>query len=214
MKKQEFVDWKDVADSYFEKAVSLAVLLVLFAFLVFPEIEVKPFERKEVKELVSFEPPPKTQEPIKPPSQIKKPKKFNIVIDENLDGEDDEELELLDTIDKTAFDPFAIKEAPVNEVGKTSKFVVYDDAPVVIKAVPFKYPPFAKKAGIEGTVILEVEVFADGTVGAVNVIQSLESSIDRELISNVKKFKYKAATSNGKAVSVWITQPFEISLND
>jgi len=36
-------DWKDVASSFYEKSLSLALLLLLFTFMVFPKIEVKPY---------------------------------------------------------------------------------------------------------------------------------------------------------------------------
>ena len=55
--KKHIIDWEDVASSYYEKALSLAILLVLFAFLVSPKFEVKPFKRiiKVTDEIVTLD---------------------------------------------------------------------------------------------------------------------------------------------------------------
>ncbi|MBL7149831.1 MAG: energy transducer TonB [Candidatus Cloacimonetes bacterium] len=102
------------------------------------------------------------------------------------------------------------------DFGKTSRFGEFEVAPYPIKQVPPIYPPFALKAGIEGQVMLEVEVFADGTVGAVNVIRSVMSGpggLDEAAVNSVKKWIFQPAMSAGKPVACWITYPVEFDLN-
>ena len=55
---------------------------------------------------------------------------------------------------------------------------------------------------ITGTATLGVDVMADGSVGRVVVIKSLEPSLDREAIKAVKQWKFKPGTRNGKPVAV------------
>lgn len=209
----KYTDWKDVADSYYEKALSLAILILLFAFLVSPKIEVKPFER-EIKIQEAIELPPEIKEKIKPPEETVKPV-IEIVVEDDLSDDEEEDIEIVDTIEKTTLDPYQeIVTRP--EFGKTSKFVVYEDPPVPIRQVVPKYPEFARNSGIQGEVVLEVEVFENGTVGAINVIKSLMSGpggLDEAAIKAVRQWEFQPAKSGGRPVAVWVTFPVEFTLD-
>ena len=101
------------------------------------------------------------------------------------------------------------------DYGKTSKFSDPEIVAYPIKQVPPIYPASARNAGIEGEVILEVEVFADGTVGAVNVIKSLmpgTDGLDEAAVNSVKKWIFQPALSAEKPVACWITYPVGFSL--
>jgi TonB family protein len=206
------MDWKDYADTFYDKAVSLAVLFILFAFIVSPKMELKPYERTiTITETVELT--PEIKEKIKPPEEVAKPV-VEIVVEDDLEGDDDEDIEVVDTIAKTTLDPY--EEIVGNVLGKTSKFVVYEDAPFAIKRTPAKYPEFAKKSGIEGEVWLEVEVFADGSVGAINVVQSLmsgPSGLDDAAVKAVRQWEFSPAKSGGKSVACWVTFSISFSLN-
>lgn len=214
MKEKKFFDWKDVADSYYDKSVSLSILILLFAFLVSPKLEVKPFERV-LSEIVTIDIPPEVREKIKPPEETIKPK-VEIVIDDDFGDDEDDELEIISTIESTSLDPYEeVSEAPSN-FGKTSKFVVYEDPPVALRRVPPKYPDFARNSGIEGDVILEVEVFEDGSVGAINVLKSLlpgPGGLDEAAIKAVKQWEFQPAKSGGKPVAVWVSFPVLFTLD-
>lgn len=209
---KKITDWKDTADSYYDKAVSLAVLILLFAFIVSPKIEVKPFKR-EVKVTEAIDIPPEIKEKIKPPEETVKPI-VEIVVEDDLEGGEEEDIEIVDTIEKTSLDPY--EEVKTKVIGQTSKFVAYETAPVPIKKIPPKYPDFAKNANIEGAVTLEVEVFADGSVGAVEVKKSLlpgPGGLDEAAVEAVKKWEFSPAKSNGKPVAVWVTFDVNFNLN-
>lgn len=207
------IDWKDIADSYYDKAVSLAILVLLFAFIVSPKMELKPYERKiTITETVEI--PPEIREKIKPPEETVKPV-VQIVVEDDLEGEDDEDIEIIETIEKTTLDPY--EEITENIVGKTPKFSYYEEPPFAIKRVPAEYTDFAKKIGIEGEVVLEVEVFADGSVGAVEVKKSLMSGpngLDEAAVNAVKQWEFSPAKSNGKPVACWVTFPIGFSLKN
>ncbi len=211
MNKQT-IDWKDVAESYYDKSVSLAILILLFAFIVSPEIEVKPYDRTiNITEAIDI--PPEIKERIKPPEETVKPV-FEIVIEEDLDGEDDEDIEIIETIGVTSLDPY--EEKLVKILGSTNKFAVYEDAPFALKKAPLDYPVFAKNAGIEGDVILQVEVFKDGSVGAIKILKSLMSGpggLDEAALKSVKQWTFSPAKSGGKPVACWVTFSVNFSLN-
>jgi protein TonB len=203
---QKKIDWKDIAGSYYEKSLSLAILILLFSFLVSPKMEVKPFERK-VKEIISIDIPPEIKEKIKPPEQVVKPQ-IEIIVDEEMTDDEDEDIEIIDTIEKTTLDVTEIVETEV--IGKTPKFVAYEKAPVAIKQPPPEYPDFAMKSGLEGDVWVEAEVFANGKVGAVEIKKSLlagPGGLDEAAIKAVKKWEFQPAESGGKPVACWVTFP-------
>jgi protein TonB len=209
---KRIVDWKDIADSYYDKSVSLAILILLFAFIVSPKVEVKPYERNiNITEAIDI--PTEIKERIKPPEETVKPV-VEIIVEEDLDSEDEEDIEIIETIGVTSLDPY--QEIQEKVIGKTSKFVVYEDAPFAIKRAPLDYPIFAKNAGIEGDVILQVEVFEDGSVGAIEVLKSLMSGpggLDEAAIKCVKQWEFSPAKSGGRPVACWVTFPVGFYLN-
>ena len=99
------------------------------------------------------------------------------------------------------------------QMGKTPKFVVYDESPIPIKKVQLEYSKTALPK-LDGTVILQVEVFEDGSVGAVEVTKSLQSEpgrLDELAVQAMKQWKFIPAKNEGKAVSVWITVPIKFT---
>ncbi|MFO7896813.1 MAG: TonB family protein [Candidatus Cloacimonadales bacterium] len=212
MKEKIYRDWKDVASSYYEKCAALAILILLFAFLVSPNLDVKTYQA-EVKITEAIEIPPEIKEKIKPPETTVKPQ-IEIVIDDDLSADEDEDIDIIETIETTSLD--MSEESSTSELGKTSKFAVYEDPPVAIKQVPPVYPDFARRNNIEGQVYLEVEVLVDGSVGAIEVRKSLmpgPGGLDEAAINAVKQWKYQPARSNDKPVAVWITFPVDFYLN-
>jgi TonB family protein len=85
-------------------------------------------------------------------------------------------------------------------------------APVVIKEVRPQYTPDAKDAKTQGTVLLECVVQADGTIGDVKVLKSLEAGLDQEAIKAVKQWRFEPGTKDGKPVPVLITLEMTFSL--
>ncbi len=214
MKQHIYRDWKDVAGSYYDKAMALAILLLLFSFIVSPQIEVKPYEHK-ILEVTKLEEIPEIREEIKPPEQQIKPV-IDIVIEDDL-SEDDEEIDIIDTIEKTDLDVWEeVAVAKSDDFGTTPKFVLYEDPPVPIKQVKPTYSDFAKRMNITGNVVLEVEVLIDGSVGAINVLESLmpgPDGLDEAAVKAVKQWEFKPAQSGGKPVAVWVQFPVGFGLD-
>jgi len=203
-------DWKKVAEGYYEKSVTLAILVLLFMFLVSPVIEVKPFQ-KPLEFIEGYELLPDIKDVKPPPETMIKPV-IEILIETD-DLEDDPELEYVISIPKTILDPYDVK--PDQILGNTPKFRSFEDPPIPIRQISPEYTELARKIGIEGTVDLEIEVFADGSVGAVNVLRSLLSGhggLDESAIKAVKQWEFQPARSNGNPVAVWTVMSIEFKL--
>jgi protein TonB len=76
--------------------------------------------------------------------------------------------------------------------------------PSVVKQVRPEYTQAARDAQIQGTVLLECVVLADGTVGDVSVTRSLDSKLglDEEAVKAMKQWQFKPGTKDGKPVAV------------
>jgi protein TonB len=86
--------------------------------------------------------------------------------------------------------------------------------PSVTKQVRAQYTQEAMQNRIEGTVGLSVVVLANGTVGEVNVTESLDSiyGLDAEAVKAMRQWEFKPGTKDGKAVAVRVTVKMKFSL--
>lgn len=70
--------------------------------------------------------------------------------------------------------------------------------PTVVKQVRAGYTEKAMNARIEGNVALDAVVLADGTVGDVTVIESLDEALDQQAIGSVKQWEFKPGQKDGE----------------
>ena len=79
--------------------------------------------------------------------------------------------------------------------------------PTVVSEVKPEYTPEAKRAHIEGNVIVDAVVLADGKVGNVTVARSLDSTfgLDQQAVKAAKQWKFKPGTKDGKPVAVRVS---------
>ena len=71
-------------------------------------------------------------------------------------------------------------------------------APVLTNRVEPNYPEAARKARMEGVVILEAIITASGSVEEVKVLKSVNPLLDASAVRAVQQWRYKAATLNGR----------------
>ena len=76
--------------------------------------------------------------------------------------------------------------------------------PIRVRLVIAYYPEAAKAARIEGNVVMLGVVQTDGTVGEIEVIQSLDTQygLDREAVKALSQWEFEPATKDGKPVAV------------
>jgi protein TonB len=81
------------------------------------------------------------------------------------------------------------------------------------RALP-RYPDLARRAGLQGTVILLVVVEKDGTVGTIEIIKSPDQrwGFDLSAIDAVKRWRYQPALMNGSPVAAYIQVMIEFTL--
>jgi TonB family protein len=76
--------------------------------------------------------------------------------------------------------------------------------PIVVHEVKPDYTAEAKAAHIQGNVLLDTVVLADGNVGDVKVVRSLDTTygLDQQAVNAAKQWTFKPGTKDGKAVAV------------
>jgi TonB family protein len=86
-------------------------------------------------------------------------------------------------------------------------------APVLASKVSPQYPRQALDAGIEGTVVMELYIDAEGAVAHVHVISTPGYGLDEAAAAAARQFRFKPARSDGQAVAsqVIYEQKFVVS---
>jgi len=79
--------------------------------------------------------------------------------------------------------------------------LLYAEGRKVIKKVPPQYPVLATKMRVGGTVKLEAEVDADGSVGEVKVVSGHEL-LKAAAVDCLKKWKYEPGTDKSMEVVI------------
>ena len=86
-------------------------------------------------------------------------------------------------------------------------------APVLTQKIDPTYPEAARKARMEGVVILEAIITANGTVEEVRVLKSVNPLLDASAVRAVQQWRYRPATLNGRAVRVYLTVTVTFNLH-
>lgn len=97
-------------------------------------------------------------------------------------------------------------EAPVTEPDYMASY---------LNNPPPSYPLAARRMGLQGKVVLNVEVLAEGVSGQVNVRQSSgHNMLDNSALRTVKSWRFIPARQAGRAITRWFKVPIQFSLKD
>lgn len=86
------------------------------------------------------------------------------------------------------------------------------EPPRVLHEVKPAYTEQARRAGLEGEVVLEIVVRRDGTVSDVRVLRRLGSGLDEEAVRAVRQWRFAPAERFGDAVDVVVEVAMEFRL--
>jgi protein TonB len=158
---------------------------------------------------VRFKPPPPQQE-----QQIPKPKAKKVPIPDPTPDEPEPiripepqvELDIPDVDDLV----IAVPDAPPAPEPSGPIFVTGDvQKPVKISDVQPQYTEIARKARIQGVVILQTIIDKDGNITDVKALKGLPMGLTESAMEAVTQWKFKPATLNGKPVAVY----FNLTVN-
>jgi periplasmic protein TonB len=203
-------DWKDVVSGFYDKSLALAILFILFALIVSPKYQVKPYE-VVIENPVGIDWTPEPL-PTIPRPVLQRPN-VEILIDDVIDTGSDE-IPTVSSIPVTVLDPSEDRVIPTSL--NIIKNTYYENPPVTLKSVNPIYPRFYKETKVEGTVVLEAELLADGTIGRIEVFKSIApgpNGLDESAINALRQWKFKPAQVNNNPVTIWVKLPFVFELD-
>jgi TonB family protein len=86
---------------------------------------------------------------------------------------------------------------------------VLTKAPSILDQVEARFPPEAAAQGLGGTVVMEVDIGADGAVLGVSVVQGAGHGFDEAAVEAVRQFQFSPAEVDGKPAPVRIQYAYE-----
>jgi len=84
--------------------------------------------------------------------------------------------------------------------------------PKLVTFVPAVYPPAKHQAHVTGSVLLSIEIGADGQVGEVEVVKGAAPDFDAAAVAAAKQFKFEAAEIDGTPAPVKITYRYDFTI--
>jgi TonB family protein len=133
--------------------------------------------------------PPNPREPAIEPEKVRPLKNLTIV---ELEGEPPPEEEPVAESMPPESSPAPVAAAPEGSPGLV-------EPPVLLTRVEPPYPEFARRAGVEGTVELEVSIDTTGRVTSVEVVRGLPLGLSEAAADAVRRWTYRPARAAGGA---------------
>ncbi|MDR8389543.1 energy transducer TonB [Aliifodinibius sp. S!AR15-10] len=151
--------------------------------------------------------PPRPQVPVAVPND-------EVIIDEipsiNAELNINEAIEL-------PLPPPPDQEGEENNEEEEDFFVVVEQMPILIGGIQslqqkIKYPEMARKAGIEGRIIIQFIVNERGEVENPHIIRGIGGGCDEEALQVVQQAKFKPGLQRGRPVRVQYSLPIVFKL--
>jgi TonB family protein len=91
--------------------------------------------------------------------------------------------------------------APTIAIETTSSVTHQDRTdPQLIKRVEPEYPPEEREKRTEGRVVVEAEIYANGSIEVLRIVRSLGEVFDNNAINAIMQWEFEPATLDGIAV--------------
>lgn len=187
-----------------EVSLIFALLIVIFTFYAFKKFEVgaKLPESVDIKiEVVEI---PPTEQITRPPPPARPMIPVEAEDDELLDDVTIEETEVV-------FEARDDTPPPPPEDDEVFEFFAVSEKPVLIKKAVPRYPDLARKAQIEGKVVITVTIDKKGNVESAKVFKSVPM-LDEAAQAAAMQCRFKPAKQRDKFVKVKMNIPFDFHL--
>ena len=195
-------------NKYLRWSALVAILLILIGTMISPTYVPNPYKlRQEEFEVVDVDdqeiidiPPPPVEAP--PPPKV---------IEAAPDDEVDDDVEIADTLMDLdqAISSTTMDFGPVGDEG----FVASSTNPRITHFAKPQYPEMARRAQIEGTVIVKVLVGPDGNVKDAQVLQGVNPLLNKAALAAARKCKFIPGKQRNIPVKAWMALPFNFRLN-
>lgn len=216
LRKTEKANLRHKYPLFVQGGLIISLLLLILAFnvdlrgqdnfeIVMPEQEVVQME--EIQQTTQIKKPPP---PPRPPVPVEVP-------DDEILEDDELDLDASLDIDEVMDLPPPPPPAEEEEEPEPEIFVIVETMPELIGGLAaiqkkINYPPIAKKAGVEGRVIVQFVVNEAGNVVDPVVVRGIGAGCDEEAIRAVSEAKFTPGKQRGKPVKVKMSLPITFKL--
>ncbi|GMQ82579.1 MAG: energy transducer TonB [Rhodothermia bacterium] len=164
----------------------------------------------QMEEIVQTEQLEKPPPPPRPPIPVEVPNDIELT---------DDEMDFDSFLDLDA----AITDLPppapvVDEDTEPEIFMIVENPPEMIGGfqallAELKYPEIARRASIDGTVVVQIVVAVDGTPSNPKIVRSVQESLDNEALRAVMLQRFIPGKQRGRPVPVYMNIPVIFRLN-
>lgn len=197
------LSWPRIVGIAFVIALHLAAFMMLLIPAVAPKAAAEK-ERNVMVTIVDAPPPPPTDTPPPPVKNLSPPKPSPVPPPPQAP-----------VVDVPEPRPNDIVTPPTPPSPPSPPASIEASVDISSKAMnPPRYPPAAFRAGIQGEVILIIDVDASGNVTNVTVEKSSRNrDLDRAAMEAARKWRFNAAESGGKKTAGRVRVPVNFALN-
>lgn len=110
----------------------------------------------------------------------------------------------------------AAEPAPEEAPTEPGEPVVIDESmtePRVLTKVAPEYTEMARKARVQGVVIVQAVIREDGQVAGTKILKGLPMGLDQQAVAAIKQWVFEPATREGKPVAVYYNLTVEFRLD-
>lgn len=203
---------------YYTIFLQLGMVAVLLIFIVAMRVDIRADKQvvdfSEEQEVVKMKEVIQTKQVEKPPPPPRPPVPVAVPNDEIIENE------ILDiSADLDLDQALELPPPPQEEEPQESFFVAVEQMPQLIGGLgklqsKIEYPEMARRAGIEGRVIIQFIVDENGNVVNPRVIRGIGGGCDKEALRVVKQAKFIPGRQRGKPVRVQYSLPITYRLQN
>ena len=207
--KHADADLKAIYPKMMRRSTSLTLFLMVGLAILFPDMKIDSKPTKKVIEVVTLVDIPVTTDPEMPLPRPSIP-----IETEDEDVPDD--VTIADTeldFDAPVVDiPPPLQKDDVEVEEEILEFWIVEQKPELIKFVNPVYPEMARRAGLQGQVLVAFVVTREGHVTEPRVLKGPEI-FRAAALEAVRQFQFKPAMQNDRGVAVRMTIPIRFSLH-
>lgn len=216
-KKSPSADIKAKTRRYFETSMLAALLLVVSAFQYFPDVSREVVQLETQQEVIQLDDVVNTRQETRPPP----PPRPAIPI-EVPDAEAAPDIDLSTEMIPEDMAPAPRELPPASNADKKLPeedmyFEAVEDPPELIGGLDavlehLVYPELAKRAGIEGTVVVKAYVGKSGEVARTEIMRGIGGGCDESAAEAVRQVRFKPGMQRGVPVNVKVAIPVKFKL--
>lgn len=208
--KHADADLKAIYPKMMRRSTSLTLFLMVGLAILFPDMKIDSKPTQKVIEVVTIVDIPVTDPPERPP--LKRPEVPIATEDEDVP----DDVTIADTeldFDAPVVDiPPPLQKNDVEVEEEILEFWIVEQKPELIKFVNPVYPEMARRAGLQGQVLVAFIVTREGRVIEPRVLKGPEI-FRAAALEAVRQFQFKPAMQNDRGVAVRMTIPIRFSLH-